>query len=57
MPTITTNDGIQLYYEDVGEGSPLQTWPRQTLLVNARWSLSNALGVSFSRGKYLASPT
>jgi pimeloyl-ACP methyl ester carboxylesterase len=23
MPTITTNDGVQLYYEDVGEGPPL----------------------------------
>ena len=22
MPTITTNDGVQLYYEDVGEGRP-----------------------------------
>jgi non-heme chloroperoxidase len=23
MPTITTNDGVQLYYEDVGDGRPL----------------------------------
>jgi pimeloyl-ACP methyl ester carboxylesterase len=23
MPTITTNDGAQLFYEDVGEGPPL----------------------------------
>lgn len=30
MPTITTNDGIQLYYEDVGEGRPLVLIPGWT---------------------------
>ena len=30
MPTITTNDGVQLYYEDVGEGSPLLLIPGWT---------------------------
>jgi pimeloyl-ACP methyl ester carboxylesterase len=27
MPTITTNDGVQLYYEDVGAGRPLLLIP------------------------------
>ena len=30
MPTITTNDGVQLYYEDVGEGRPLLLIPGWT---------------------------
>jgi non-heme chloroperoxidase len=30
MPTITTNDGVQLYDEDVGEGSPLLLIPGWT---------------------------
>jgi hypothetical protein len=27
-----------------------QTWPTQTLLGNARWSISNVMGVGFTRG-------
>jgi len=30
MPTITTNDGVQLYYEDVGTGRPLLLIPGWT---------------------------
>jgi hypothetical protein len=28
----------------------VQTWPQQTLLVNVRQSISNAMGVRFARG-------
>jgi pimeloyl-ACP methyl ester carboxylesterase len=34
MPTITTNDGVQLYYEDVGEGHPLLLIPGWTCTHN-----------------------
>jgi hypothetical protein len=34
-----------------------QTWPRQTLLVNSRRSISSVMEVSFSRGMYLVSLT
>jgi non-heme chloroperoxidase len=34
MPTITTNDGVQLYYEDVGEGPPLILIPGWTCTHN-----------------------
>ena len=33
----------------------LQTTAQWTLLVHSRWSISNAMGVSFSSGMYLVS--
>ena len=34
----------------VASAAAAQTPPEQTLLVNARWSISNAMGVGFTRG-------